>query len=184
MSKENKVHYRWWFQLIFLAVLILGIIGVVKYYETPQYDHPKKMTSYSWWRRANGSADDVTYTFLKAIHKQEVKQLKKSEMEEALEYYNKELFEEDMNDSDLKDLLAKANDEITKTYGEDWFDNLYIDKVEEKSESDGTYTLVALKCKDKEFKCPSAAISVKGKYYMHPSFADNILRNFNQVKNK
>jgi len=184
MAKGNKIHYKWWFQFIFLAVLVLGIIGAVKYYETPQYDHPKKITSYSWWRRANGSPDDVTFTFLKAIHKQDVKLLKKSEMEEALDYYNKELFEEDMNDDDLKDLLAKANDEIIKTYGEDWFDNLYVDKVEEKSDQMHSYTLLSLKCKDKEFKCPSATVDINGKYYMHPTYADNILRNFNKQDNK
>lgn len=184
MAKENKIHYRWWFQFIFLAVIVLGIIVVVKYYETPQYEHPKKLTSYSWWRRANGSPDDVTYTFLKAIHKQDVKLLKKSEMEDALDFYNKELFEEDMNNNDLKDLLSKANDEIIKTYGEDWFENLYVEKVEEKSEKGNSYTLLNLRCKDKEFKSPSAAISIKGKYYIHPAFADNILRNFNKEQNK
>lgn len=185
-DKTNKIYYKWWFQMILVPAFILGLILWIKV-SSPIHKVDKEAanidvyaTSKFFGGKAYHSPLTASAAFFKAIQTEDVELFKRCNTLRVLYEYCQEYHKGNMSDEVLKQDLHKANEDIKKQYGDNWYSKLkYIEYGTDSSSGDKVY-IYKLYYGDELFIYNSFVFKVEREYYVTPACLVQYLVNFDK----
>ncbi|SFB22038.1 hypothetical protein [Clostridium frigidicarnis] len=152
-KKKNSMRKisAWWSIPICIVVLIIGVISTYCYYKVPIYEYPKKLNTYKLDRKCTMTPDGAYNVFLKAVHDNDTDLMRAVVREDAIKDYAVQYYRGVTYNYWLEYLLERINKDISKEYGEDWYDNVVINGISKTKGENLTYGDIDATCKGKTF---------------------------------
>ncbi|WP_027634305.1 hypothetical protein [Clostridium hydrogeniformans] len=164
--EKRKINLRdkTWVSVTIISIVVMSvIIGTYCYFKPPKFSYPKAMNTYKISAK-NNKSDIVVNKLLYSIYKNEVDVCREILGVQFFNDYGVDYYSGVFDDDKVRYLLTRANEDLTKEYGEGWYDNLVVQGIENKEIDNLVHSTVNILHNGKEFTFGNKAIGFNDKY--------------------